>query len=86
MVLAESMAAGLDVLAAENGAIPEVLQGQGTLFASGDWPALARKLAEGPLSRPPGERVAYPEALVRRYSATAMAERLAAAYERVLEG
>jgi glycosyltransferase involved in cell wall biosynthesis len=84
MVLAEAMAAGVDIFAAECGAIPEVLQGQGRLFAPGDWPALARQLSEGPLSRPPGERVAYPEALVRRYSTTAMADRLAAAYDRVL--
>ena len=84
MVLAEAMAAGLDIVAAQSGAIPEVLQGQGRLFPPGDWPGLARHLAEGPLSRPPGERVAYPDGLVRRYSAAAMAERLAAAYDRVL--
>jgi glycosyltransferase involved in cell wall biosynthesis len=86
MVLAEAMAAGLDILAAESGAIPEVLQGQGTLFASGDWPALARQLAAGPLRRAPGERVAYPQDLTRRYSTTAMAGRLAVAYDRVLAG
>ncbi len=84
MVLAEGMAAGLDVLASQSGAIPEVLRGQGTPFAPGDWPALARLLAAGPLARAPGERVAYPDELVRRYSTAAMAERLAAAYERVL--
>jgi glycosyltransferase involved in cell wall biosynthesis len=86
MVLAEAMAAGLDILAAQSGAIPEVLQGQGRLFAPGDWPALARQLAEGPLRRPPGERVPYPPELVRRYSTTAMAGRLAIAYDRVLGG
>jgi glycosyltransferase involved in cell wall biosynthesis len=84
LVLAEGMAAGLDVFAAHSGAIPEVLQGQGSLFAPGDWPALARLLATGPLTRPAGERVAYPDELVRRYSTAAMAERLTAAYERVL--
>jgi glycosyltransferase involved in cell wall biosynthesis len=84
MVLAEAMAAGLDILAAESGAIPEVLQGQGTLFASGDWLRLSRALADGPLRRPPGERVTYPPELVRRYSTTAMAGRLAVAYDRVL--
>jgi glycosyltransferase involved in cell wall biosynthesis len=84
MVLAEAMAAGLDILASANGAIPEVLAGQGTLFAPGDWPALATRLAEGPLSRTPGERVSYPDQLVERYSTTAMAGRLAAAYDRVL--
>jgi glycosyltransferase involved in cell wall biosynthesis len=84
LVLAEAMAAGLEILAAESGAIPEVLQGQGTLFAPGDWPGLARRLAEGPLARAPGERVQYPTELVRRYSTTAMAERLASSYDRVL--
>jgi glycosyltransferase involved in cell wall biosynthesis len=86
MVLAEAMAARLDILAAASGAIPEVLQGQGTLFACGDWPGLARQLAEGPLRRPPGERVSYPADLVQRYSTTAMAGRLAVAYDRVLGG
>jgi glycosyltransferase involved in cell wall biosynthesis len=84
MVLAEAMAAGLDILATESGAIPEVLDGAGALFAPGDWPALARRLAEGPLARPPGERVDYPAELVRRYSTGAMAERLAAAYDALL--
>jgi glycosyltransferase involved in cell wall biosynthesis len=84
MVLAEAMAAGLDILASSSGAIPEVLQGEGTLFIPGDWPTLARRLADGPLRRPPGERVRYPEQLVRSYSTAAMAERLAAAYDRVL--
>ena len=84
MVLAESMAAGLDILAAESGAIGEVLQGEGALFPSGDWPRLAKMLRSGPLSREPGERVAYPPSLVNHYSVTAMAERLAGAYDRVL--
>jgi glycosyltransferase involved in cell wall biosynthesis len=84
LVLAEAMAAGLDILASESGAIPEVLAGQGTMFAAGDWPTLAEHLAAGTLTRPPGERVSYPNELVRRYSTGAMAERLAAAYDRVL--
>lgn len=84
MVLAEAMAARLDILATTSGAIPEVLAGNGTLFAPGDWPALAELLADGPLGRAPGERVDYPAELVERYSTTAMAERLAAAYDRVL--
>jgi len=41
-------------------------------------------LRENVLTRAPGERVAYDPALVQRYSTTAAAERLAAAYERVL--
>ena len=83
MVLAEAMAAGLDVLATDSGAIAEVLDGQGTLFSAGDWPRLAQLLAEGPMSRDPGTRVDYPAELIRRYSVRAMAERLAAAYERL---
>jgi glycosyltransferase involved in cell wall biosynthesis len=84
MVLAEAMAAGLDILAAESGAIPEVLDGAGTLFGPGDWPGLARRLAAGPLARPPGERVEYRPELTCRFSTGAMAERLAGAYDSLL--
>ena len=83
LVLAEGMAAGLDVLAADSGAIAEVMAGEGTLFAAGDWPRLARLLRDGPLARPPGERVPYPSALVERYSTRSAAARLAAAYDRL---
>lgn len=83
MVLAEAMAAGLDILASDSGAIPEVLDGSGALFSPGDWPRLAERLRAGPLARTPGERVAYPAELVERYSVTAMAGRLARAYDRV---
>lgn len=87
MVLAEAMAAGVPVVASSSGAIPEVLAGSGAgLFPPGDWWELARLLREGPLSRPPGERVAYPPALVEAYSTAAAAERLASAYARVLSG
>jgi glycosyltransferase involved in cell wall biosynthesis len=86
MVLAEAMAAGLDVLAADSGAIPEVLDGQGTLFPTGDWPRLSSLLRDGPLARAPGERVAYPRELVERYSTAAAAGRLAAAYDGLLSG
>jgi glycosyltransferase involved in cell wall biosynthesis len=84
MVLAEAMAAGLHIVASDSGAIPEVLDGQGRLVPAGDWRGLAAAFAEGPLAREPGARVAYPEALVRRYSLAAMAGRLEAAYDRVL--
>jgi glycosyltransferase involved in cell wall biosynthesis len=84
MVLAEALASGLPIAAAASGAIPEVLGDQAPTFAPGDWPALARLLAEGPLSQPPGERVTYDRALVDAYSSTAFADRLADAYEEVL--
>ena len=83
MVLAEAMASGLDILASDSGAIPEVLDGAGALFSPGDWPDLAERLRAGPLARTPGERVSYPAELVERYSVTAMARRLARAYARV---
>lgn len=84
MVLAEAMASGVPVVASDSGAIPEVLQGHGTLFAAGDWLGLARALASGPLSRPPGSRVAYDSDLVERYGSRAAARRLAAAYDELL--
>lgn len=84
LVLAEAMAARLDIVAAANGAIPEVLDGTGTLVQPGDWMQIARALATGALDREPGARVDYPGALVERYSTEAMAVRLADAYDRVL--
>ena len=77
MVLAEAMAAGTPVIAAASGAIPEVVGEGGTLFQPGDWLGLARLLAQGGLVRPSPE-------LVERYATEAAAERLAAAYERLL--
>jgi glycosyltransferase involved in cell wall biosynthesis len=85
-VFVEAMAAGLDIVATTNGAIPEVLQGQGTLVPAGDYIGMARALAAGALSRPPGTRVAYPAELLQHYSVGAFADRLAAAYDRVLSG
>jgi glycosyltransferase involved in cell wall biosynthesis len=86
MVLAEGMAAGLRIIASTSGAIEEVCGRSAEYFAPGDWLALARLLAEGPLTRPPAERVAHPSELVQRYSLEAAADRLASAYDRVLEG
>ena len=75
MVLIEAMAAGTPVVACASGAIPEVLDGAGTLVEPGDWRGLARVLAEG--ARPGAADLA-------RYSVEAAAERLGAAYARVL--
>lgn len=84
MVLVEAMASGLPVLASTSGGIPEVGGDAFTYFSPGDWVALARALADGPLSRPPGERAAYDPALVEHHSARAAAERLRSAYRTVL--
>jgi glycosyltransferase involved in cell wall biosynthesis len=86
MVLVEAMSAGLSVVASTTGAIPEVLSGNGSLFAPGDWIGLARVLEEGPLAQPPGERVNHDQELLRHYSSAAAAERLGEAYDRVLAG
>ncbi|MGI9117385.1 MAG: glycosyltransferase, partial [Gaiellales bacterium] len=85
MVFAEAMAAGLDIITTTSGAIPEVMDGQGTLVPPGDYVGMAHALVEGPLRRPPGTRVTYSDALVERYSTTAAASRLAAIYDRLLE-
>src|SRR5213078_4949508 len=85
LVLAEAMAAGVPIVTTTSGAIPEVIAGSGVEpVAPGDWPAIARALAEGPLSRSPGERFPYPVEVVQRYSTAAAARRLTQAYDRVL--
>jgi glycosyltransferase involved in cell wall biosynthesis len=84
LVLAEAMAAGLPIVASSSGAIPEVVGASGAYFVPGDWMGLARKLAEGPLARPAGERVSHPEELVRRYSTVEASDRLAGIYDRLL--
>jgi glycosyltransferase involved in cell wall biosynthesis len=84
MVLAEAMAAGLPLVVSSSGAIPEVVGNSADLFVPGDWMGLARALAAGPLAHPVTERVQHPAELVERYSSAAAAERLAAAYDRVL--
>ena len=84
MVLAEAMAAGLDIITTTSGAVPEVLAGtSATMIAPGDWVGLAQALVDGPLSRPPGARVPYPSEQVTYYSTEAAADRLAAAYDRL---
>jgi glycosyltransferase involved in cell wall biosynthesis len=84
LVLAEGMAAGLDIVTTTSGAIPEVVGESGSYFAPGDWLGLAQLLRDGPLSRPPGERVEHPPERVERYSTAAAAERLGAVYDRLL--
>jgi glycosyltransferase involved in cell wall biosynthesis len=86
MVIAEAMAAGLPMVLSTSGAIPEVAGEQASYVAPGDWIAMARTLAAGPLSRPPGERVGYPREVLERYSVTASARRIAEAYDRALDG
>lgn len=81
MVLAEAAAAGLPIVAAASGAIPEVLRGAGMLFPPGDWEALGAALATH-LSAPPARE--RPAELAEVYSVEAAAERYAAAYARVL--
>jgi glycosyltransferase involved in cell wall biosynthesis len=86
MVLVEAMAAGLPIVASGSGAIPEVAGESASYFRPGDWLALARALADGPLARPPGTRVSYPDERLARYSSQAAADRLAHAYEKLLVG
>ena len=84
MVLAEAMAAGLPIVASASGAIPEVVGDGAAFFEPGDWLGLARRLADGPLARPPAERVSHDAERLRRFSIKAAGERLAAVYDRVL--
>jgi glycosyltransferase involved in cell wall biosynthesis len=85
LVLAEAMAAGLPILASQSGAIPEVCGDAADYFLPGDWMGLARRLAADILTRPPSERVEHSRERVHHYSAEAMAERLTAAYDRLLQ-
>jgi glycosyltransferase involved in cell wall biosynthesis len=86
MVLIEALAAGLAIVTTTNGAIPEVLAGApAELVAPGDWMGIARALAAGPLSHPPGARVPAPPAVLERYSTRAAAQRLADAYDGLLD-
>jgi glycosyltransferase involved in cell wall biosynthesis len=85
LVLAEAMSSGLDIVATTSGAIPEVLAGtDAQLVPPGDWMGIARALATGPLTCPPGSRVRYPSDVVDRYSNEAAASRLTDAYRSLL--
>jgi glycosyltransferase involved in cell wall biosynthesis len=85
LVLTEAMAAGVDIIATTSGAIPEVLAGTtARLVAPGDWIEIARALAAGALTRPPGQRVQYPAEVLGRFSTRAAAARLADIYSSLL--
>lgn len=84
LVLAEAMAAGLSIIASTSGAIPEVVGDAGRYVSAGDWLGLARELAAGPLSRPPGERFRHDPVRLEHFSTTAAAARLATIYDRLL--
>lgn len=80
MVLVEAMASHTAILAADSGAIPEVVGSSGTLFAAGDYVGLADALEGDVLPRPPGTRVTPEADRLERFSAAAAADRLRAAY------
>ena len=84
MVLAEAMAAGTPIVACDTGAIPEVLDGQGTLVPAGHWRGIAEALSAGPLSRAPGTRASYRRERLEELSLDRAAERIGAAYRRIL--
>jgi len=83
MVLVEAMAGHLPVVATSCGAIPEVVGRSASLVAPGDWVGLADALAAGPLADEPGARRAPESERLERFSVTAAAERLRAAYDRL---
>jgi glycosyltransferase involved in cell wall biosynthesis len=84
MVLAEAMAGQLSIVASSSGAIPEVLGSGGVYVTPGDWVGLADRLEQGPLSQPPGTRSGAPAELLERFSTSAAAARLRAAYGELL--
>jgi glycosyltransferase involved in cell wall biosynthesis len=84
MVLAEALAAGVPIVASSSGAIPEVVGDSARLFVPGDWLDIARGIAE--VMPGPATRVVRDPARVAAYSSDAASERIAQAYERLLNG
>jgi glycosyltransferase involved in cell wall biosynthesis len=85
MVLAEAHAAGVPIITTTSGAIPSVAGPTATYVAPGDWVALADRLVETVLSpAAAGPHRIRDAERVREFSVEAAAERLAAAYTRVL--
>ena len=84
MVLAEALVSGTPVITTRSGVIPDVVGSSATLIDPGDWVALARELAEGPLNAPPVAPAIDPH-FADVYSIEAYANRLRAAYTRVLD-
>jgi glycosyltransferase involved in cell wall biosynthesis len=84
MVLVEALAAGTPVIACSTGAIPEVLGGNGTLVAAGDWLGIAQALGDA-VSGPPASRAQVDRTHLDRYSSAAAAARLRDVYAELLE-
>jgi glycosyltransferase involved in cell wall biosynthesis len=83
MVLVEALAARTPVIACSTGAIPEVLDGEGTLVAAGDWLGLAQALGEA-VAAAPGARAEVDRERLARFSSAAAAERLRGVYADLL--
>lgn len=86
MVLAEAMAAGAPILASSSGAIPEVAGAAARYFSPGDWVGLATVMREALASPPAADAQRAAREAAERYSTSAAAERVAAAYEEALGG
>lgn len=86
-VIAEAMACGVPVVGSDSGAIPEVIGSSGIVVPESNVVELARALAR--IISEPGVRAELGERSLRRaeeeLSVDAMARRLAAFYERVLD-